>query len=294
MTRSKQDNRPAACTRRAALARGAAALSALALPGLGQAQAYPSRPVRMVVAFPPGGATDILARSLGQRLTARLGQQIVVENKPGAGGIIGLQAAAKAAPDGYNVFLCALTNQAIAGHLYPKTPTTIGGDFEPVALLSNGAHVLNVHPSVPARTLPEFIAWLKANDGKVNYASQGKGTLSHLETEMLQQRLGVRLVHVPYKGSSNALPDLLAGNVSFMFDSVAASMAHIKSGALRALGVAATHRVPALPDLPTIAEGGVPGYDVNNWFGLFAPKGTPAEAVARLNAELAQVLKDGS
>lgn len=286
-----------ACTRRAALARGGAAavaagMAALGLPRLAMADAYPARPVRMIVAFPPGGATDILARTVGHRLGGRLGQQVVVENKPGAGSIIGLETAAKAAADGYTVFLSALTNQAIAQHLYPKTRTTIGGDFVPVSLLANGAHILNVHPSVPAKTLAEFVAWLKANDGKVNYASQGTGTLSHLEAEMLQQRVGVRLVHVPYKGSSNALPDLIAGTVSFMFDSVAASMPHVKSGALRPLAVAATERVPAYPDLPTIAEAGVPGYDVDNWFGLYAPKNTPAAVVARLDAELAQVLKE--
>lgn len=284
----------AGCTRRTVLARGGAAVAAttLGLPLGSAAETWPARPVRMIVAFPPGGATDILARVVGQRLATLLGQQIVVENKPGAGSIIGLEAAAKAMPDGYTVFLSALTNQAIAQHLYPRTKTTIGGDFVPISLLANGAHILNVHPSVPARTMPEFIAWLKANNGKVNYASQGNGTLSHLEAELLQQRLGVQLVHVPYKGSSNALPDLIAGNVSFMFDSVAASMPHVKSGALRPLAVAASQRVPAYPDLPTIAEAGLPGYDVDNWFGLYAPKGTPAAVVARLDAELAQVLKD--
>ncbi len=300
MTRSKYPvvvSPAAALTRRTVLSRGAGAAAAAGLAAIGvpmhaAADTYPSKPVRMVVAFPPGGATDILARNLGQRLGTRLGQQIVVENKPGAGGIIGMETAANATPDGYTVFLSALTNQAIAQHLYPKAKNTIGGDFVPVSLLANGAHVLNVHPSVPAKNMAEFITWLKANNGKVNYASQGIGTLSHLETELLQQRLGVQLVHVPYKGSTNALPDLLSGTVSFMFDSVAASMTHVKSGALRALAVAATQRVPAYPDLPTITEAGVPGYDVDNWFGVFAPKGTPAAVVARLDAEIAQVLKD--
>ena len=284
-------------SRRAALARaGGLALGAgllqLGLPRAARAQGYPDKAVRVVIAFPPGGATDILARNLGQRLSAKLGQQFVIENKPGAGGIIGLETAAKAAPDGYTIFLCALTNTAIATHLYPKATTLVARDFEPVALLANAPHVLNLHPSVPARTMPEFVAWLKANDGKVNYASQGNGTLSHLESELLAQRLGVKLVHVPYKGSAQALPDLLAGNVSFMFDSVAASMGHIKSGALRALAVAATKRVAAVPDLPTVAEAGVNGYDVDNWFGVFMPKGAPAEPRQRLGAELAEVLRD--
>jgi tripartite-type tricarboxylate transporter receptor subunit TctC len=286
-----------ALTRRRAMGLGGGAALALGAsfagwPLLASAQDYPSKTVRMVIAFPPAGATDILARAVAQRLGTALGQQVIVENKPGAGGMIGLENAAQSEPDGYNVFLCALTNQAIAGHLYPNAKSDISRDFEPVSLLANGAHVLNVHPSVPAKTLPEFIAWLKANNGKVAYASQGNGTLSHLETELLSQRLGLQLTHLPYKGSSQALPDLLSGKVSFMFDSVAASMAHIKAGKLRALAVAATQRVPAFPDLPTVAEGGVPGYDVDNWFGLFVPKGTPPEVVKRLNADLAKVLAD--
>lgn len=294
MTRRTQDRTITLCSRRDALQWGGAAAVTAALGWAGSARAdtYPSKPVRMVVAFPPGGATDILGRLIGQKLSAPLGQQIVVDNRPGAGGLIGLDTAAKSPPDGYTIFLCALTNQAIAHHLYPNASSTISGDFDAVGLVANGAHMLNVHPSVPAKTVAEFVAWLKANNGKVNYASQGNGTLSHLEAELLQQRIGVRLVHVPYKGSSNALPDLLAGNVSFMFDSVAASMTQVKSGKLRALGVAASQRLPAFPDLPTIAEAGVPGYDVNNWFGIFVPKGTPAPVVARLSSELEKVMKD--
>jgi tripartite-type tricarboxylate transporter receptor subunit TctC len=283
-----------ASRRRVLTAAGGAALglATLGLAGPARAQSYPTRPVRVVIAFPPGGATDILARNLSQRLSSRLGQQFVVENRPGAGGVIGLEAAARSPADGYNVFLCALTNTAIATHLYPRAPAHIARDFDPVSMLANAPHVLNLHPSVPARTVPEFVQWLKANDGRINYASQGNGTLSHLESELLAQRIGVKLVHVPYRGSALALPDLLAGNVSFMFDSVAASMVHIRSGALRALAVAATSRVSALPDLPTLLEAGVTGYDVDNWFGLFVPKGAPAAAGQRLGAELAQILRD--
>jgi tripartite-type tricarboxylate transporter receptor subunit TctC len=270
----------------------AAGLAALGLPRAARAQAWPSKPVAMIIAFPPAGATDILARSIGQRLSVRLGQQVVVENRPGAGGVIGLEAAAKAAPDGHTVFLSALTNQVIAGHLYGTARADVSRDLDPVALLANAPHVLNVHPSVPAKTLAEFVAWLKAEDGKVNYASQGNGTLSHLESEMLLQRIGAKATHVPYKGSSQALPDLIAGNVSFMFDSIAASMAHVKAGKLRSLAVAASQRVPALPDLPTVAEGGVAGYDADNWFGLFAPKGTPAAVTARLHDEVTKVLAE--
>jgi tripartite-type tricarboxylate transporter receptor subunit TctC len=268
----------------------AATWLAAGLPLSARAQAYPSRPIKMVMAFPPAGATDILGRAIGQRLGELVGLQVVPDNRPGAGGMIGMDAAAKSAPDGYSVFLCALTNTAIAGHLYPNATSDIGRDFEPISLVANGAHVLNVHPGVPARNLAEFVAWLKANDGKVNYASQGNGTLSHLESELLLQRLGIRQTHVPYKGSSQALPDLLSGTVSFMFDSVAASMAHIKAGTLRPLAVAATQRVPALADLPTVSEGGVPGYDVDNWFGYFAPKGTPPAVIAMLNGQFEKVM----
>lgn len=290
---------PATLSRREALRHGggiamAAGMAMLGLPASALAQAYPNRPLRMVIAFPPAGATDILARIVAQGMTNALGQSVVVENKPGAGGMIGLDTGAKAQPDGYNLFLCALTNQAIAGHLYPKATSDITRDFEPVALLANGAHILNVHPSVPAKTLPEFVAWLKANDGKINYASQGNGTLSHLESELLQQRIGITAVHVPYRGSSQALPDLISGKVSFMFDSVAASQPFIKTGQLRPLAVAASHRVPVYPNLPTVAEAGVPGYDADNWFGLFAPKGTPPAAIARLSQALEKVLADAA
>ena len=254
------------------------------------AQTYPSRPLRMIIAFPAAGATDILARLVAQGMAGPLGQSMIVENKPGAGGMIGLDAAAKTQPDGHNLFLCALTNQAIAGHLYPNATADISDDFEPVALLANGAHILNVHPSVPAKTVAEFTAWLKSNDGNINYASQGKGTLSHLEAELLQQRIGVKAVHIPYRGSSQALPDLISGKVSFMFDSVAASQPFIKTGQLRPLAVATSKRVPAYPDLPTVAEAGVAGYDADNWFGLFVPKGTPAQARATLGQVAEKVL----
>ena len=284
-------------TRREALAVAglgavSAGVAALAFPGAAQAEAYPTKPLDMIIAFPPAGATDILARVIAQRLGARLGQQVNVDNRPGAGGIIGVEAGAKAAADGYNLFLSALTNQVIAGHLYGTSRGDIARDFEPVSLLAYAPHVLNVHPDVPAHNLAELIAWIKTNDGKVIYASQGTGTLSHLESEMLLQRIGATAVHVPYKGSSQALPDLVAGRDSFMFDSIAASMAYVKSGKLRSLAVAASQRVPTLPDLPTIAESGVPGYDADNWFGLFVPKGTPAATISRLNEEMVKVLAE--
>ena len=275
-----------------ALALGGALSTAGFSNAYAQVAGYPERPIRMFVAFPAGGATDILARMLGTSMGGILKQSVVVENKPGAGGMIGLEAGAKSTPDGYNLFLCALTNQAIAGHLYPKATSDITRDFEPIALIANGAHVLNVHPSVPARNMTEFVAWLKAGDGKVNYASQGNGTLSHLEAELLLQTLGVKAVHVPYRGSAQALPDLIAGQVSFMFDSVAASQSFVKNGQLRALAVTTSQRIALYPDLPTVEEAGVKGYNADNWFGLYAPKGTPADVRNKLADAVQKSLTD--
>lgn len=262
----------------------------LGLPSTALAQAYPSHLIRIIVAFPPGGATDILGRLIAKGMADAFGQSVIVENKPGAGGMIGLAASARSRPDGYNIFLCAVTNQVIADHLYPKATSDLTRDFEPVALIANGAHLLNVHPSVPAKNFAEFVNWLKASDGTVKYASQGVGTLSQLESVLLLQRLGVKAIHVPYQGSSQALVDLLAGRESFMFDSVAASLPFIKTGRLRALAVSTSKRVPTFPDLPTIAEAGVSGFNADNWFGFFTPKGTPQDAVARLNQVVEKVL----
>lgn len=258
------------------------------------AQEYPARPIRITIAFPPGGGTDVLTRTLGEALGKELGQPVIVENRPGAGGLIGIEAASKNAADGYGLFLCALTNQSIASHLYTASKIDIARNFEPVSLVAAGPHVLIVNPSVPARTMPEFIAWLKANNGKINYASQGNGTLSHLESVLFAQKAGVDVTHVPYKGSSLALPDLMAGYCSFMFDSVSASQNLIKSGKVRGIAVVASQRVASLPDLPTVAESGVRGYDVDNWFGLYAPKGTPPAIIARLDGAVRKVLQSPS
>lgn len=254
------------------------------------AQAYPARPIKITIAFPPGGSTDVLTRVLGEALGKALGQPVVVDNRPGAGGMIGLEVAAKSAPDGYGLFLCALTNQSIASHLYPNTRTDIERNFAPISLVASAPHVLIVNPQVPARTMPELVAWLKANHGKINYASQGNGTLSHLESVLFTQKVGVDVTHIPYKGSALALPDVIAGTCSFMFDSVSASLNLIKSGKVRALAVVAAQRVTSLPDVPTMVEAGVPGYDVENWFGLYAPKGTPPAILARLDEAMRGVL----
>jgi len=279
-------------TRRLAM-RAGLALAAAGLAPVARAQLagpWPARALRMIIAFPTGGATDILGRTLAQKLSEGLGQPVVVDNRPGAGGMIGIEAAAKAPADGYTLFLCSLTNQAIAGSLYPNPPADIARDFVPVSLVANIPHWLVVNPAVPAKTLAELSAWLRANSGKVNYASQGNGTLSHLESELLRQRLGVQMTHVAYKGSSNAHPDLIAGNVVLMFDSVTASLPHVKAGRLRAIAVASSRRAGLAPEIPTMQEAGMPGYEVDNLFGFYLPKGSPREVVERIDRELAKAV----
>jgi len=257
-----------------------------------QATDWPKKPIRMVISFPPGGATDVLTRAIAQPLGDALGQPIVVENRPGGGGMLGLGAVAKADPDGYTMQLSALTNQAIAQGLLTNAPSDLRKDFVPVGLVGTSPHVLVVHPSVPAKTVPELVAWIKSQKGNLNYASQGNGTLSHLESELMLQKIGARAVHIPYKGSSFALPDLIAGTTLMMFDSVAASLPHIKAGKIRPIGLAATERLSLVPDVPTLIEAGVNGFDVDNWFAIYAPKGTPAAIVSKFERELQKVLSN--
>ena len=261
----------------AALAIGASALLApVALA------AYPVRPIALVVSFPPAGATDILARAIGQKMSETLGQTIVVENRPGAGGVIGMQQAARAAPDGYTIYLAAVTNAAIAAAAYSNQPVHLIKDFVPVAGVGTVPHMLVVPTSLPVQNVSQLISYFKASPGKYNFASQGAGTLSHLESEVFKASTGVDLVHVPYKGSSQALPDLMAGTSSMMFDSIPASMPHVKSGKLRVLAVASSKRVAMLPNVPTVDESGVKGFEANNLFGFSAPKGTPPAVIATL------------
>ena len=259
-----------------------AAFAATALFG-GQAQAaYPERSIQIVVSFPPAGATDILARAIGQKMSETLGQSVVVENKPGAGGIIGLSQAAKANPDGYTIYLAAVTNVAIAAAAYTNQPVNLMRDFVPVAGIATVPHMLVVPSSLSVQNVSQLISVFKASPGKYNFASQGSGTLSHLESEVFKSAVGVDLVHVPYKGSSQALPDLIAGTASMMFDSIPASMPLVKSGKLRVLAVASSKRISLLPDVPTVAEAGVKGFEANNVFGMSAPKGTPPAVIAVL------------
>jgi tripartite-type tricarboxylate transporter receptor subunit TctC len=270
------------------LAGGAAALPVL--PRVAQAQSYPARPVKLVAPFPPGGSIDIAARLIGQWLTERLGQQVVVENRPGAGGNVGSEAAIHSPPDGYTLLLCSVAN-AISASLYEKLNYDFAQDIAPVAAISRAPNVMVVNPSVPANTVPEFIAYAKANPGKINMASSGVGTSIHMSGELFKLMTGVTMQHVPYRGSAPMLTDLLAGEVQIAFDNLQPSIPHIKAGKLRALAVTTATRSDALPDVPTIADF-VPGYEASTWNGVCAPKGTPAEIVDRLNKEINAGLAD--
>jgi tripartite-type tricarboxylate transporter receptor subunit TctC len=264
------------------LAAGAAALPVL--PRVARAQAYPSRPVRWIVAFAAGGPTDIVARIMGQYLSERLGQQFIIDNRPGAGGIVGTQAAINSPADGYTILMAAHVH-AINATLYQRLPYNFVNDIAPIAGLVRMPNVMEVTPSFPARTVGEFIAYVTANPGKVSYASAGNGTSAHLAAELFRAMTGVDFVHVPYRGSGPALTDLLNGQVQVMFDTISSSIAHIQAGKLRALAVTSLTRSELLPDVPTIAET-VPGYELSAWFGAGTPTGTPSEIIQKLNQEI--------
>jgi tripartite-type tricarboxylate transporter receptor subunit TctC len=270
------------------LAAGAAALPAASR--FAWAQAYPSRPVSLVVFVPAGGTPDIIARLLGQALSQRLGQSVVIDNRPGGGGNLALQAVARAPADGYTLLMVA-TPHAINVTLYEKSPITVTRDIAPVAGINNDAFVLMVNPALPAKTLAEFIAYTKANPGKINVTSSGTGNLSHLAGELFRMSSGIEVVHVPYRGTPAAHSALLAGDVHAMFDAIGSAVPQIQSGALRALGVTAATRMRVLPDVPAIAEV-VPGFSVIGWLGIGVPKGTPAEIVERLNRDVNAALAD--
>jgi tripartite-type tricarboxylate transporter receptor subunit TctC len=267
------------------------ALSA-ALTGQVSAQEYPTRPVRVIVGFPPGGPTDILARLMGQWLSDRLGQPFIIENRPSAGGNIATQAVVNSAPDGATLLLLTHAN-AINATLYEKLAFNPLTDIVPVAGLAQVPNVVEVHPSLPVKTIAELIAYAKANPGTINYASAGNGTSPHLATELFKAMTGTNMVHVPYRGSGPALIDLLAGQVQLMFDSIPSSLQHIRAGKLRALAVTSAQRSDALPDVPTVADT-LPGYEFVGWFGVGAPKGTPAEIVEKLNREINAGLADAT
>ena len=268
------------------LAAGAVALPAVTR--LARAQAYPARPVRWIVCFAAGGPNDIIARVIGQYLSEYLGQQFVIENRVGAGGNIGMQAALSSAPDGYTVVFVG-PNNAINATLYEKLPFDFMRDSAPVAGTMRLTNVMDVNLALPVKNIAEFIAYARANPRRINFASGGVGTSPHLSGELFMAMTGVELVHVPYRGTAPALTDLLAGEVQVLFDNLPGSIGHIKTGKVRALGVTAAKRVPALPDVPAIAET-VPGYEASVWYGMAAPKDTPADIIATLNHAVNAVL----
>jgi len=270
------------------LAAGAAVLPTLS--STATAQSYPTRPVTLIVFVPAGGTPDIIARLIGQSLSQRLGQSVVIDNRPGGGGNLALQAAARAPADGYTLLMVA-TPHAINVTLYEKSPVTVTRDIVPVASINNDSFVLLVNPSFPAKTVPEFIAHAKANPGQINLGSSGTGNLSHLAGELFRMMTGIELLHVPYRGTPAAHSGLMAGDVHAMFDAIASAMPQIQSGALRPLGVTATARLRVLPDVPAIGDV-VPGYAVTGWLGVGVPKGTPAEIVERLDREVNATLAD--
>jgi tripartite-type tricarboxylate transporter receptor subunit TctC len=270
------------------LAAGAAALPIASRTA--RAEAYPTRPVFCIVPFPPGGAADTAARLVGQSLSERLGQQFVFENKSGAGTNIGTESVVRSAPDGYTLLLVS-ASAAINATLYEKLSFNFIHDIAPVAGLIRAPEIMEVHPSVPAKTVSEFIAYAKANPGKINYASSGNGTVQHLAGELFKVMTGVDMVHVPYRGDAFALPDLLGGRMQVMFGNTAPSLEHIRAGKLRALAVTTATRSEVLPDIPTVSEF-VPGYEASVWFGVGVPKGTPADIVDKLNREINAALTD--
>ena len=251
---------------------------------------FPARPVRIIVAFPPGGGTDIVARLLGQKLGEAWGQPVVVENRAGAAGIIGTELAAKSAPDGYTLFMGTLGNLAVNPHLYPKMTVDPSRDFMPLTQVVAVNFVMVAHPSLAAKNVPELIALANARPGQINYASSGAGGAPHLGAELFQSMASVKLVHVAYKGSGPSFNDLLGGQVSLTCDSLVQALPYIRTGRLNALAVLGAKRSPLLPDVPTVGES-VPGFELTNWFGLVVPAGTPPERVAKLYADVAKALQ---
>jgi tripartite-type tricarboxylate transporter receptor subunit TctC len=276
--------------RRQILYLAAAAAALPAITRIAGAQAYPTRPVRIVVGFAAGGTTDILARLIGQWLSERLGQPFVVENRPGAGTNIATEAVVKAAPDGYTLLMTSPAN-AINAALYDKLNYVFIHDIAPVAAVSRVPNVLEVHPSIPAKTVPELVAYAKANPGKLNFASAGTGTSQHVSGELFKMMTGINMTHVPYRGAAPALIDLISGQVQVMFDNVSSSIEHIRAGKLRPLAVTTATRSEALPDIPTVGDF-LPGYEASVVNGVGAPRDTPPEIIERLNTEINAGLAD--
>jgi len=265
-------------------------LAGACLPAHVAAQAFPNRPARLVVPFPPGGPLDAVGRAIAQKLTEMWGQSVVVDNRPGAGGNIGADFVAKSPPDGYTVVMGALSTHAVNPSLYPTMPYDAVRDFAPITLVAITPNVLVVNNALPVHSVKELIAYAKANPGKLSFGSGSVGSAGHLAGELFKVEAGVDMVHVPFKGGAPAMQSLLAGDTPVMFDNLANSMPQVKAGKLRALAVTTAERSPLAPELPTMAEAGVPGFDISTWFGLLAPAGTPPDIVARWNADVGRIL----
>jgi tripartite-type tricarboxylate transporter receptor subunit TctC len=279
-------------TRRASLALGLSAMAAVAAGAPAFAQTFPERPVTLVVPFAAGGSTDLVARVIAEKMSADLGQQVIVQNMAGAGGNLGADNVARAEPDGYTILMGTVATHALNPLILKTKPYDPEKDFAPISLLVVVPNVLVVNPELPAKTVQELVALLKAAPDQYSYASSGNGTPLHLSGELFKKLAGVSMQHIPYKGAGPALNDVIGNQVPIMFDNLPSSSGHIKAGTLRALGVTTAARAPSFPDIPTIAESGVPGYETYTWNALFAPAGTPPETVARLNAAAKKALAD--
>lgn len=268
-----------------------AAVLCVAASSASLAQGYPSKPIRLIVPFPAGGATDLFARTLSQKMGEKLGTTLVIDNKPGAGGAIGSDAAAKAPADGYTLLLATTSTHSIGPAITPKLPYDTVRDFTPIAHVGDAPSIMLVPNNSPAKTVREWIDYAKKNPGKLNYASSGNGTIVQLTAELFKAQAGVFVTHIPYKGTALAIPDLITGKVDVLFDSLPTGMPHVRDGRLRALGVTTLKRSPLAPELPPIADV-LPGFESNTWFGLYGPKGLPADIVTRINTAANQSLSD--
>lgn len=272
------------------------ALATITLAAAGNAGAqasaenFPNKPIHIIVTFSSGGAPDIIARLIGDRMSAEWGQSVIIDNKPGAGGNIGADFVAKSAPDGYNIVVGTVGTHSINGALYPKMPYDMVKDFSPITLLATTPNMLVVHNDVPAKNLKEFIE-LGKKEGKMSFASSGSGTSIHVSGELFKSVTGIEMTHIPYKGRASAIPDLLGGRVTMMFDNMPSSLPLVREGKLRALGVTSLKRAAAAPDIPTLAEAGLPGFEAVSWFAMFAPANTPKTIVTKLQLEIAKILK---
>jgi tripartite-type tricarboxylate transporter receptor subunit TctC len=269
----------------------AVALACAGITGVAHAQQYPNKTVRWIVPFPPGGGTDTISRTLAQKLTDAWGQQVIADNRPGSGGTLGLAIAAKLPPDGYNIVLGQLANVAIAPALYPKLPYDPVRDLQPVTLVLTSPLVLVVHPSVPAKTTKELIALAKAKPNSITFGSPGNGTTGHLGTEILQHQAGIKMTHIPYKGAQPAFTGLLGGEIAIYMSSIPPAQPMISAGRVRAIGVTSAKRMASLPNVPTISEAGVPGYEVTNWYGVMMPGGVPKDILTKVNADIVRILR---